>query len=322
MIKFNEQVKELEQGTFFLRNIDHFVDNGGEMIQDYSEGIIKLSESEISANEIIKRYSENLEAYICCFTVLFDSDFDSKGQIKESTLDKILRRGGMYPEKRDAVIFSCNGKQNIMKVFDNMYHNTPEFKNVDLKKPDLKKIQIPNTNEFETTQIFNTNNIEEWKQNIRWSNIPYENRCEACKSLKCNRIKNDYIRNFFEKEGWLGNNKVEMGFKGSYVYYRDLAASEEEAIKQLFNNIQNSADSPDIMKYEELLQYCFLQKGSSYKTQNEYRILIYQFSDRVKLPDSIKLTYNAKNLSSKWWAKIIKNDEVSELNLNDFMSER
>lgn len=318
MIKFNDNVEELKQGTFYLKNVVHFVDNGGEMIQDPSEGVIELSDGKISSSEIIKNYSENMSAYICCFTVLFDSDFDNKGQIKESTVEKILRRGQNNPEKRDAIIFSCNEEQNIMKVFDNMYHNTPEFKNVDLKKPNFEELEDFKTGTIETTQIFNTNNITEWKQSICGLNLPNEKCQKAFNSLNTPRIKDDFVYSFFGKEGWLGNDKVKVGFKGSYVYYGNLTTSEKKRINRLFSCIENSVESSEIMKYEELLQYCFLQKDSSYKSQNEYRILVTHFSSEAKLPDSIKLVYNnAEFADAKLRARVIKNNKVPELNLND-----
>lgn len=311
-IKFNDYTSNLVEGRFFLKSIENFWDNGRDKIKDDSEGIIKLTN-----NEMIK-YGEILngraQTYISSFTVLFSDDFDEEGKIKETTVNKLLNKNEKVNikdvEKRNAVIFNFS----LMKSFEDMKCNTPEFVNFEIRKPRMDTDRI---------QRFKTNNFLEWRDMIG-SIYPELNKencdayCDAVDSLKTRDLQGENTEEIFQKQNWLEKieNRISIGLKGTYVYYDDKPLNMKKDV--ILSEIN---ETKDIEVYERYLAECFARKTNEYRDQHEYRLIFSEFKEAATkenfvFPKGIELEYPLK--PKKGYAKEVKNNEVENLCLEDF----
>ncbi|KRN08940.1 hypothetical protein [Liquorilactobacillus mali] len=302
-IKFNDYTSNLVEGRFFLNSIEHFWDNGRDKIKDDSEGIIRLTNNEkIEYSEIL---NNKAQTYISSFTVLFEDDFDNEGKIKDTTVNKLLNKSG-DAETRDAVIFNLS----LMKSFETMRCNTPEFVNCEIRKPrmDAKRIQR-----------FKTNNFLCWREEINFvypdSDEDYSN---AIKSLTTKNLQGGNTKETFQKRNWLEKieNRISIGLKGTYVYYDDKLLNMKKDV--ILNEIN---ETKEIKVYEKYLEECFARKANEYRDQREYRLIFSEFKEadtkeNFIFPKGIELEYLLK--SKEWYAKEVKNSEAENLRLEDF----
>ncbi|MGA3272639.1 hypothetical protein ACA626_16560 [Lactiplantibacillus pentosus] len=305
-IKFNQKCDDLVKGHFFLKSIENFRDNGRDKIKDDSEGIIKLTNNEmIKYGEILNGKSQT---YISSFTVLFSDDFDDKGKIKETTVDKLLNKKGKKEdlEKRNAVIFNIS----LNDSFEAMGRNTPEFVNYEIKKPKMSMDRI---------QRFKTNNFLCWRKKIN-STYPDldEDYVNAIKSLTTKNLQGMNTKEIFKNQNWLEKieNQISIGLKGTYVYYDDKPLNMKKDV--ILSEIN---ETKDIEVYEKYLAECFARKANKYGDQHEYRLIFSEFKETATkenfvFPKGIELEYLLK--SKEWYAKEVKNNEVENLCLEDF----
>jgi hypothetical protein len=240
--------------------------------------------------------------------VLFSDDFDDKGKIKETTVDKLLNKKGKKEDvkKRNAVIFNLS----LNDSFKAMGRNTPEFVNCEIRKPSMDADEI---------QRFETNNFLCWREKIN-STYPDldEDYMNAIKSLKTKNLQGMNTEEIFQKQNWLEKieNRISIGLKGTYVYYDDKPLNmKKDVILREIN------ETKDIEVYERYLAECFARKTNEYKDQHEYRLIFSEFKEAATkenfvFPKGIELEYLLK--PEKWYAKEVKNNEVENLCLEDF----
>lgn len=307
-IKFNPKCDELVKGHFFLKSIESFRDNGRDKIKDDSEGIIKLTNNEmIKYGEIL---NDRAQTYISSFTVLFSDDFDEEGKIKETTVNKLLNKNEKENmkdvEKRNAVIFNLS----LMKSFEDMKCNTPEFVNCEIRKPNMDADKI---------QRFETNNFLCWREKIYSTYPDLDGDCmNAIKSLKTKNLQGMNTKEIFQKQNWLEKikNRISIGLKGTYVYYDDKPLNTKKDV--ILSEIN---ETKDIEVYERYLAECFARKANKYGDQHEYRLIFSEFKEadtkeNFVFPKGIELEYLLK--PEQWYAKEVKNNEVENLRLEDF----
>lgn len=119
-IKFTKYPDELKNGEIFLSKESSF-NNSKPPIGDQFEGFLLDDKPITSYKDILNLYCSNSEAYISCFTALFESDFDNKtGRIKKDVADRLVQLDKNNEIKRSAVIF------NFKKVLECFNTAKPE----------------------------------------------------------------------------------------------------------------------------------------------------------------------------------------------------
>ncbi|MCO6542145.1 MAG: hypothetical protein J6573_07580 [Lactobacillus sp.] len=287
LLKFNDHLCDLKSGIIYLSNIESFFNNGREKIKDENEGMIELFNGErITYKEIINQYKELCQCYISSFTALYKDDFCSDGRIKTMVINNILNLEVPGEEEtRGCIIYDYSKIKNLFN-FNFVYPYTVEFMHKEIKKPSISD----NSQEFYLFNYQNfiskiANGLVELKDKGIFHEMKY-----FLKSSDQNM--NSIVKLALQKMGYIEKKEdfIEMTYKADKVVYEDFYKQEktkDEILKDL-SNCNN-----DMKIYENYLSKALFTKKSKYSTQNEYRILVTQFSrEKSRFANSLKLNYS------------------------------
>lgn len=309
-IKFTNYPFDLATKGIFLQNIDDFINNGSPLIKDHDEGKIKFDNGEtITYKELISLFNnekKHCQSYISCFTALKCDDFESDYSLKHSTISKLKK----YADNRDCVLFGSD----LNKVFETFFQTTIEFHNKYFKK-----------NSYEnTSKIQEFGTMNQWKYRTMFSSCAWSclyttiDGKEALLNDKTNTELLSELKGYKKLET---KNMISISNYANFVNYSDeININSLDKLKQCV--IQN-IDDPSIL--EKPLGLCLCSKGTKYSLENEYRLLITEFSDTdIEFPKAIKLLYPGETsntthtLISPLKFKIVKKESLKDIKLTDF----
>lgn len=315
MLKFTSHPTDLNSGNIYLPKIETFLNQGSEKIMDKNEGYLLLPDGErINYHDLVNIYKESgryCQSYVSCLTVLYKSDFNLDGTLK----DCVIRRLSQYSENRDFVLFS----KKLPVIFQLMHSCTIELENKYFKKPSFTK--------GDKVQSFHTFNIWNFK-----NRIPSKLMSTICNEIsnegfviynQCSQEMADFLsqNNLLEKL-----NKVDIGYYENFIYYSDdfgTKIENSDKIRELLNEGNDTSRG----NLEKLLHSCFQIKETKYSLEHEYRLLITEFSNvNNKFPDAIKLLYPSADISvdhkiinfTPFPSKRVPYNKIGQIKLNDF----
>lgn len=309
-IKFNDYPDELATKDFFLLNIEDFIKNGSTLIKDSNEGKLKFKNGEsITYKELIELFNQEkiyCQSYISCFTTLKLDDFESDYSLKDSTISKLEE----YADNRDCVLFGSD----LNKVFETFFDTTIEFHN-----KYFKKSSYTNANKIQQFDTVNCYRYETIFSPPAWSCI--YNIAGNKEIILNDHINPKLLSELKSYKKFETGNMIYISNYANFVNYSDeIDIHGLDELKQYV--IQNIDDKS---KLEKLLKLCLCSKSTKYSLENEYRLLITEFSDtNIEFPKAIKLLYpdeknNTANItiSPLKFAKV-KNNSVKDIKLTDF----
>lgn len=313
LIKFTPNTSELANDSiFYLSKVDNFLNQSSDQddkINDLDEGVAYLKDEErISYQDIVSNYSGNCQSYICCFTILYENDFDKTGKIKESVAT-CLQLTNNLDKQRDAVIFSLQPRYNLLNTLETIHSQTIEFINRDIKKPPFESSE-------NGIQIFPTNNKNEFSANLfkidRQLALDFQDSCEKDGIPRCfdsNMLSYLNKNNMLEDEV----DKTDVTFKATKIDYNPNKIPFND--KKCFLDYLKSGNAT-LKDMNFYLKICLGEKKYKYASQNEYRILVTEFRETNVFPSAVKVSVPKNN--SQWWAKVVKYDDIRCIKISDF----
>lgn len=293
LIKFidNKYINELaDKDVITFNNVKNLKpqnnDENGNIRRDKTEGKYCFKGiKEIEIENIMEQY--HIQTYTTSFTLLYKDDFDKDGYLGK---DKINLLNSLEKDEDNRPFVIINFKEFQDKICK-LYINTPRLINEYIPSPEVDvKTNIATIFGGELVRrdlccyINNDNQIDKSlkqkikKQLLHCKNLDYDSFEALCNS---GLINPDYK----------GKTLENFTFHGGYVYYDDHFDPFTEKAKDIINNNNEFSElSTDVQRNfcSKLIECCITLKEKRYTDEEEYRLLISNFSynkefDRIKL---------------------------------------